>query len=120
MGSAPSLQPLGTFRPHFPWEVRDSVRVVPASVAASFWRFVQPMGSCWIWRGITIKGPKGEHGFFMINGQQVPVDRAGFMIAHGAIPEDWKLYSSCRRPSCVNPDHHSLGPLKRNGEPAGK
>ena len=68
---------------------------------------------CWIWNGA-----KSSFGYGSISyqGKMVAVHRLTYDLLKGPIPDNTILCHSCDNPSCVNPDHLSLGSHTTNSK----
>lgn len=70
--------------------------------------------TCWIWIGN--KRPNG-YGTIQEGGKgssTLSAHRLSYKIHKGDIPEGLVIMHSCDNPSCVNPDHLSVGTYKEN------
>ena len=79
------------------------------------WRHVDKAGDCWIWTGKSVN-QKG-YGQIQIGGRETKqklVHRLSYEIHYGEIPEGMVVMHSCDNPSCVNPDHLSVGTQSQN------
>lgn len=76
-----------------------------------FWRWVRKDESgCWVWtRSLDSMG----YGRFWY-GSEYLAHRVSFLLTNGYIDPDLDILHSCDNPSCVNPDHLSLGTAKDN------
>ena len=65
-----------------------------------------PFCGCWLWTGsINNMG----YGMLRINGKRMLAHRAAYEAAVGSIPAGLFALHECDTPSCVNPDHITLG-----------
>jgi hypothetical protein len=80
-----------------------------------FWRFVEKGEGCWLWTGGSVNA-KG-YGQIQQGGKGSPhvsAHRLSYQIHKGEIPEGMVVMHSCDNPSCVNPDHLSVGTQSDN------
>ena len=81
-----------------------------------FWRFVDKSGECWLWLGSS----RTQKGYGLLpkvggsKGKSVLAHRLSYQIHKGEIPEGMVVMHSCDNPSCVNPDHLSVGTQSQN------
>lgn len=81
-----------------------------------FWRFVDKSGECWLWLGSSMT----KKGYGLLpkvggsKGKSVLAHRLSYQIHKGEIPEGMVVMHSCDNPSCVNPDHLSVGTQSQN------
>lgn len=61
---------------------------------------------CWLWLGAI--GANG-YGSITANKKQIGAHRASYMAFKGKIPKGMLVMHSCDTPTCVNPDHLSIG-----------
>ena len=66
---------------------------------------------CWIWTGA--KKPSG-YGNFWMDGRYYNTHRASYLLHRGEIPDGLVVMHKCDNPSCVNPDHLSIGTSRDN------
>jgi len=59
---------------------------------------VDAESGCWLWLGRIASSGYGYRG-------QARAHRLAYADAHEAIPEDHRVFHSCRNPACVNPQH---------------
>src|SRR6266436_2711342 len=67
-----------------------------------FWLRVEKTDTCWLWTGSK---SRDGFGLFYSDGKTRPARRVSFEHAHGSIDPARKLWSSCWKNGCVNPDH---------------
>jgi hypothetical protein len=80
---------------------------------AAFWLHVDKSGDCWNWTSTRL--PAG-YGMFWRAGKYQLAHRVSYEITTGAHPGTFMVLHSCDNPSCVRPDHLSLGTQKANME----
>lgn len=72
---------------------------------------------CWEWQDFKL--PRG-YGFFGIKFDRQLAHRASYQLYKGPIGEGLEVMHSCDNPSCVNPNHLSLGTRTDNMRDAKK
>lgn len=80
----------------------------------NFWKKVDksphPKG-CWIW---TAGKDKDGYGVITQSSKMKKAHRVSYEWAKGPIPEGMQVLHSCDTPSCVNPEHLSVGTTQAN------
>lgn len=76
-------------------------------------RFVipEPNSGCWLWTGAVVSD---GYGTISIDGKHRLAHRYSYEYFKGPIPDKMFVCHSCDIPSCINPDHLSLGTPKDN------
>ncbi|MFA8692963.1 HNH endonuclease signature motif containing protein, partial [Escherichia coli] len=69
------------------------------------------MNQCEIWQGSKTKG---GYGLRYYQGKVQLAHRVSYKLNKGEIPEGLVVMRSCDNPSCVNPEHLSLGTQSDN------
>jgi len=86
-----------------------------APVEERFWRYVNKTDGCWLWTG----GSVNQKGYGQIGGggkgaKHILAHRLSYEIHKGPIPDGLLIMHSCDNPSCVNPEHLSVGTQSQN------
>jgi hypothetical protein len=81
-----------------------------ATMEERFWRFVTKTDGCWLWRASS----RNENGYGVLGRTGrgtgfVKAHRFSWELHRGPIPVGLLVLHACDVPSCVNPDHLSLG-----------
>lgn len=81
----------------------------------AFWKFNQLVSKkesgCWEWLGFKMKNGYGHQRF---GGKKWLAHRYSYAIHRGNIPDGLCVMHTCDNPSCVNPNHLSLGTQSDN------
>jgi hypothetical protein len=65
---------------------------------------------CWEWVGAK----DGFYGIIWRDGKTKKAHRVSYECYHGPIPTGLHVLHACDNPSCINPDHLSVGTVKEN------
>lgn len=86
----------------------------PIPIERRFWRFINPLheNECWIWRGNKL--PSGYGLISKMRGKHEYAHRLSYRMHKGEIPNGLIVMHSCDNPSCVNPNHLSVGTYSDN------
>lgn len=77
----------------------------------SFWGRVDTSGNCWIWMGGKCRF---GYGSSYSSGKYIKAHRHAYILSKGNIPKELEVMHSCDNPSCVRPEHLSLGTHREN------
>lgn len=84
---------------------------ISSSDASRFMGHVEKSDQCWRWLACT---DQYGYGITSIRGKSQKAHRVSYRIFKGDIPPGLLVMHSCDNPSCVNPDHLSVGTYKDN------
>lgn len=85
-----------------------------AHVDNRFWRKVVKADGCWLWTGSKTKQGYGRLQAGGKGSATISAHRLSYEIHHGDIPDGLVVMHKCDCPSCVNPDHLTVGTHKDN------
>ena len=74
------------------------------TVAERFWAKVDKGGGngCWLWTGARFENGYGQT---CLDGRRARAHRVAYVLTHGAIPDDCRIYQNCANRLCCKPDH---------------
>lgn len=78
-----------------------------------FWKFVKKTKTCWIWIGSKNSSGYGDIRYGNKH-KHLKAHRVSYELHKSKIPKGIHVLHSCDNPSCVNPEHLSLGTHKDN------
>lgn len=82
-------------------------------VLERFWTKTRRLDNgCIVWLGAK-RDNKG-YGSFSMNGKNHRSHRVAYSFVNGEIPINMVVMHACDRPSCVNPQHLSIGTQEEN------
>lgn len=76
------------------------------TLSDTFMNRVKKTESCWLWIGTT---NKYGYGIVLVDKKSKRAHRVSYELHKGPIPADLVVMHSCDTPSCVNPEHLSVG-----------
>jgi hypothetical protein len=82
-----------------------------APLEQRFWAKVIKTDGCWIWKGATEGGGRGQ---IWVNGRMQKAPRIAYALCRGEVPASAYVCHKCNNPLCVNPDHLYIGDRKSN------
>lgn len=77
-------------------------------ISERFWQKVKKTDGCWLWIGSRDTNGYGRIGTGGKTGL-ASAHRVSYELTNGQIPDGLHVLHSCDNPSCVRPDHLSLG-----------
>ena len=77
-----------------------------------FFKRVDQSGTCWVWTGA--RRGNNRYGAFWDGKKLVAAHRFSYKIHFGEISGEMVVMHKCDTPTCVNPDHLSLGTQMEN------
>lgn len=84
---------------------------------ARFWSRVVKTPTCWEWIGNRDHLGYGKIRLFVGSSKKLSAHKISYQLSKGwGIPYKLHVRHSCDNPSCVNPDHLSLGTAKDNAQ----
>lgn len=82
------------------------MRGAPLAVRVEAHTSYVPICGCWLWTGAL---NNMGYGMLMVNGKRMLAHRASYEVNVGPIPDGLFALHACDTPSCVNPNHITLG-----------
>jgi hypothetical protein len=82
-----------------------------------FWRFVNKLSDneCWEWTGNKVPNGYGQFSLGKKSQGSEGAHRVSWKLHNKAeIPHKWHVMHKCDNPSCVNPNHLTIGTAKQN------
>ncbi len=84
------------------------------STTERFMQQVEITDSCWIWKGCVDKDGYGQFKGIFDSQRVRTAHRFSYVLFKGEIQKGLVVMHSCDNPSCVNPEHLSIGTIKDN------
>lgn len=75
----------------------------------------EPNSGCWIWLG-NIYSERKPYGRIDVGGRTQQAHRVSYETYMGRIPKGLQIRHNCDNPSCINPDHMTVGTSQQNVE----
>lgn len=88
----------------------DYLRVSP-SVRSAFAKRVRKTDSCWVWTGYL---KQDGYGLFKIGKKFFHTHRLALILSGQHVPKGMCVMHACDNPSCVRPEHLSIGTKQQN------
>lgn len=90
------------------------IEVVPNPNMTAAWiearSIPEPNTGCWLWLGSMC----GHYGNAPIGGRNIGAHRVSYVVHHGPIPSGLVVMHRCDQPTCVNPQHLTVGTTADN------
>lgn len=80
-----------------------------------FYRHIEVVGKCWVWKGHYNGGHRGGYGLLYIDGKRYLTHRVSYWLHSGVQPGNSLVLHTCHNRRCVNPHHLKLGDNFENG-----
>jgi HNH endonuclease len=89
------------------------VKIKPTEkLSQKFWKHVNKTEGCWLWKGgHKIRG----YGYLLIRTPRwIGAHRYSYLLHHGEIPKGLVVMHKCDNPTCVHPEHLTVGTQDEN------
>lgn len=88
----------------------DYLRLSP-SVRSAFFKRIRKTNTCWLWTGYL---KQDGYGLFKVGKRFFHVHRLAMILSGRHVPSGLCVMHACDNPSCVRPDHLSIGTKQQN------